>query len=181
MSVWSYIHGTITVSPMGRTQAEKRFILETALNHLPKITGSEGDMGVYIVQKNGHSSSCTHDEFMMYSNLGNDERHLENDHPFFLTQDEYIVVLDAALRRWEYDETLRAFNKWITRLAKRVSIMGMLVEVNGYDRGKIFGRKEAEYYLSLNESPSWWNEGESNWCERILPSYLTSEFTEDND
>ena len=32
MSWWTYINGTITVEPMGRTQAEKRYILETAVN-----------------------------------------------------------------------------------------------------------------------------------------------------
>ena len=43
MSWWTYINGTITVSPMGRTQAEKRYILETVLDHLPLVTGSERD------------------------------------------------------------------------------------------------------------------------------------------
>ena len=63
MSSWTYINGTITVRPMGRTQPEKRYILETVLNHLPRVTGSEGDMNVYIIQKNGHNSSCSCDEF----------------------------------------------------------------------------------------------------------------------
>lgn len=48
MSSWTYINGTITVRPMGRTQPEKRYILETVLNHLPRVTGSEGDMNIYI-------------------------------------------------------------------------------------------------------------------------------------
>lgn len=51
MSYWTYINGTITVSPMGRTQPEKRYILETVLNHLPRVTGSEGDMNVYHSEK----------------------------------------------------------------------------------------------------------------------------------
>ena len=51
MSSWTYINGTVTVHPMGRTQPEKRYILETVLNHLPRVTGSEGDMDVYIIQK----------------------------------------------------------------------------------------------------------------------------------
>lgn len=51
MSYWTYINGTITVRPMGRTQPEKRYILETVLNHLPRVTGSEGDMNTYIIQK----------------------------------------------------------------------------------------------------------------------------------
>ena len=63
MSYWTYINGTITVRPMGRTQPEKRYILETVLNHLPRVTGSEGDMNTYIIQKNGYNSSCSCDEF----------------------------------------------------------------------------------------------------------------------
>lgn len=63
MSSWTYINGTITAEPLGRTQAEKRYILETVLNHLPRVTVSEGDMDVYIIQKNGYNSSLSHDEF----------------------------------------------------------------------------------------------------------------------
>ena len=59
MSWWTYINGTITVEPMGRTQAEKRYILETVLNHLPIVTGSERDMEVHIIQKDGHNSSSS--------------------------------------------------------------------------------------------------------------------------
>lgn len=39
MSSWTYIQGTITVSPIGRTQAEKRYILDTVLAHLPIVSG----------------------------------------------------------------------------------------------------------------------------------------------
>lgn len=48
MSSWIYINDTITVHPMGGTQPERRYILETVLNHLPRVTGSEGDMNVYM-------------------------------------------------------------------------------------------------------------------------------------
>lgn len=63
MSSWVYINGTITVSPIGCTQAQKRYILDTVLAHLPIVSGSEKDMDVYVIQKNGHNSSCSHDEF----------------------------------------------------------------------------------------------------------------------
>lgn len=52
MSYWTYVNGTVIVSPMGRTQAEKRYILDTVLSHLPRVTGSEGDMNVYVIQSN---------------------------------------------------------------------------------------------------------------------------------
>ena len=41
MSYWTHINGVIDVSPMGRTPAEQRYILETVLNHLPIVSGSE--------------------------------------------------------------------------------------------------------------------------------------------
>lgn len=63
MSYWTYVNGTITVSPMGRTQAEKEYILKTVLNHLPLVTGSERDMNVYIIQKNGSNTCSSCDEF----------------------------------------------------------------------------------------------------------------------
>ena len=68
MSFWTYINGTITVEPMGRTQAEKRYILETILNHLPLVTGSEKDMNVYIIQKNGANSFSSCDEYGEHTN-----------------------------------------------------------------------------------------------------------------
>lgn len=51
MSWWTYINAFIVVYPTGRTQLEKKYILDTVLTHLPLVTGSEGDMDVYVVQK----------------------------------------------------------------------------------------------------------------------------------
>ena len=73
MSYWTYINGVIDVSPWGRSQAEKRYILDTVLSHLPKVTGSERDMNIYVIQKSGFNESSSHDEFEQYSNLGNDK------------------------------------------------------------------------------------------------------------
>lgn len=64
MSSWTYVNGTIVVSPLGRTQHEKRYILETVLEHLPVVTGSEIDMEVYVIQKRGHNHTRYSDEFL---------------------------------------------------------------------------------------------------------------------
>lgn len=99
MSYWTYIQGTITVRPMGRTQPEKRYILETVLNHLPRVTGSEGDMNTYIIQKNGHNSSCSCDEFgEVTNNLTDWYGNKSHTRGALRTQDEYILVVNAALR-----------------------------------------------------------------------------------
>ena len=51
MSFWSCVKGISEGYPMGRTQAEMRYILETVLSHLPPVSGSEGNMKVHVVQK----------------------------------------------------------------------------------------------------------------------------------
>ena len=163
MSTWTYITGVITVDPMGRTQPEKRYILDTILEHLPRVTGSERDMHIHVVQKDGYNSSSSHNEF--------DEWIPWKDNR---TQTEYIVVIEASLRdRW-FSETLRELNKWLNRLAKRAGIKELLVKLNGYDRG--LGWKEtiisnSKPYQEMAEWPSWWPEksgGEPMWCEYLM-------------
>lgn len=166
MSWWTYVTGTVTVSPIGRTQAEKRYILDTVLNHLPKVTGSERDMNTYVIQKNGYNSSCSHDEFGQYSNLGNGYR-WNSGHPSFEIQDKYMIVVDASLRDRKFEETLKEFNDWLCRLAKRISIEDILVRVKGYEREYIF--KERDPYEKMFEYPSWCNKtGEPTWSEYLM-------------
>ena len=93
MSYWTYVNGTITVNPMGRTQAEKRYILETVLNHLPIVSGSERDMDTYIIQKNGTNSSCSCDEYGDMTNNLTDCYGNRNRHSGWLRiQEQYIIV-----------------------------------------------------------------------------------------
>ena len=174
MSSWTYITGTITVSPIGRTQAEKRYILDTVLAHLPIVSGSEKDMDVYVIQKNGHNSSSSHDEFGERTNnlvdwYGNRTR----SRGMLRTQDEYILVVDAALRDREFDETYREFIKWLVRLGKRVMIDNVLVQISGYDKSTIIKDHCSwqNVFDNLFENPSWTNDdGEVNWCEYMLYS-----------
>lgn len=177
MSYWTYINGTITVSPIGRTQAEKRYVLDTVLEHLPRVTGSEGDMNVYTIQKKGHNCSSSSDEFGQVTNnlvsrYGNKSRN-----GWLNTQDEYILVVDAALRDREFKQTYREFVKWIVRLGKRVMIEDVLVEINGYDKSSIIRNDNVKskknswkkVFDDIFEDPTWVNEGgEPNWCEFML-------------
>lgn len=178
MSYWTYINGTVTVSPMGRTQAEKRYILETVLNHLPRVTGSEGDMNVYIIQKNGYNSSCSCDEFGdRTNNLKDRYGNKSYDRGWLQTQDEYILVVDAALRDREFEQTYKEFIKWFIRLCKRVDYRNVIVEIKGYGKSTIIKnrniqRKKYSYrsvFDELFESPSWNNDtGEVNWTEFMM-------------
>ena len=151
MSYWTYITGTITVSPIGRTQAQKRYILDTVLAHLPIVSGSERDMNVYVIQKNGHNSSSSCDEFgERTNNLTNRYGNRTRNRGMLRTQDEYILVVDAALRDREFNQTYREFMKWLVRLGKRVMIDHILVKISGYDKTTVIKDRSVQ-----NEKYSW--------------------------
>ena len=63
MSMWNYVRGLIELDVPGRTQAEKNYILQTVIDHLPKVTGSEKSMNIYTIQTAGHDSWQNFDEF----------------------------------------------------------------------------------------------------------------------
>lgn len=180
MSDWSYITGTIVVSPMGRTQAEKRYILDTVLNHLPIVSGSENDMNVYVIQKNSYNSSSSCDEFGQVTNNLIDRYGKKNRKTGWLrTQDKYILVVDGALRDREFEQTYREFMKWLCRLAKRVRVEDILVEVKGYEKSTIIRNTNIQskkyswntVFGEMFETPSWCSDdefAEPNWCEYLL-------------
>lgn len=165
MSYWTYINGIVTVSPMGRTQAEKRYILETVLDHLPRVTGSEGNMKAYIIQKDGYNSSSSHTEFGEWGGYyGWDTLSTEVQH-------EYLLVINVSLRDRMFDQTYREFQKWLCRLAKRVFIEDILVEVTGQNKSSLI-HGDSDRYRDMWENPSWYDDedatGESNWCEYLM-------------
>ena len=178
MSSWTYINGTITAEPLGRTQAEKRYILETVLNHLPRVTGSEGDMDVYIIQKNGYNSSLSCDEFgERTNNLVDIYGNKSFDRGRMRVQDEYILVVNAALRDREFDQTYKEFIKWLVRLCKRVMCEDILVEIKGYDKSTVIKDRNIQnkayswqsVFDGLFENPSWCRDGkEPNWTEYLM-------------
>ena len=172
MSSWTYITGTIVVSPMGRTQSEMTYILETVLDHLPYVTGSEKDMDVYIVKKRGYNISSSHNEFGEY---GGYRRHnsLATE-----MQDNYILVVNGSFRDRTFDRTYREFQNWLCRLAKRISVEDVLVEVKGWERSCIITNPKVNkksswqtVYGQMLEGPSWHRgnkNGEVNWCEYLM-------------
>ena len=151
MSFWCYVNGTVTVRPMGRTQAEKRYILDTVLEHLPIVTGSEADMNVYVIQKNGYSSSCSHDEFgEITNNLVDSYGDRSRERGSLETQDEYILVVDGSFRDREFDQTYREFVKWLCRLGKRIRIEDALVEVKEYGKSTIIKNTNIQRCKAMN-------------------------------
>lgn len=173
MSYWTYVNGNIIVSPMGRTQAEKRYILETVLDHLPLVTGSEKNMNVYIIQKKGYEDFSSHTEFGEYGGYRNWETLSTN------MQSEYILVVYGSFRDREFEQTYKEFQRWICRLAKRVDIEDVIVEISGYGKSEIIRNHllKSQYsyqtvYGQMFEKPTWcYNDGEvhePNWCEYLM-------------
>ena len=173
MSWWTYITGTITVKPMGRTQAEKRYILDTVLSHLPLVTGSERDMEVYTIQKNGTNSSSSCDEYgERTNNLTDFYGNHDQKRGWLRVQDEYILVVNGAFRDREFNETFREFMKWLCRLSKRVPVYDVLVRIYDYYKSYVIDNYNISDspYSAMNEWPSWCEEsnGEPCWAEHLM-------------
>ena len=173
MSHWTHINGTIKVSPMGRTQPEMTYILQTVLEHLPKVTGSEEDMKVYMIQERGYDMSSSCDEFDMRTDKG--VKHFWNSkYGSFETQNSYMLIVRGDLRDRELEETNKEFQRWLCRLAKRVSVEDVLVRIdNDYLEKEIVINEKWGKYSDMWEDPSWAKarkdeDLEPNWCEYLM-------------
>ncbi|MCM1221203.1 MAG: hypothetical protein NC548_42665 [Lachnospiraceae bacterium] len=124
MSKWTYVRGTIKVNTYGGTDAEAMFMAQTVVDHLPRITGSEGDVDFYLIRPNGHSSASNVDEFMKRSNLYTDRYY-----KMFETQTEIIIVLDGNLRDRDLQTTIRETTKMLNRLSSKLDIESCLVNI----------------------------------------------------
>ena len=181
MSYWTHIRGLITVSPIGRTQAEKRFVLETVLNHLPIVSGSEDDMAVHIIQRSGNTDSCSHDEFgNRTNNLLDRDGYRDRNHGWMRMQSNYFLVVEGDLRDRSFKEGLKSFITWLCRLAKRVMVMEINVRITGnwflLGHDNVYNITDAEPYYQIFEDPSWLvDDGQPksfNWCEQIIKRRL---------
>ena len=128
-------------------------------------------MQVYVIQESGHTIVSTHDEFIQKTNnlrqIGWDCM-THSRHGFMYIQSQYLLVVDGALRNRDFETTYREFMKWITRLAKRVSVDDVLVRV--YDENKSSLVNDCgERFLAMYELPSWARgDGHSNWTEYMM-------------
>ena len=151
MSWWTYVNGLIMVEPAGCTQPEKRYVLETVLAHLPKVTGSEEVMKVKKKKKVGYSGSANFNEFFETAYRGD-----------IKTQDYYYLVLEGQFRDRMYEQTFRELNKFLNRLAKRVYVDDILIRLTGWDKEIVISNSDPyqdmyEYSADSNkDEPAWW-------------------------
>lgn len=172
MSYWTHILGVIEVSPMGRTQHEKTYILNTVLDHLPIVTGSERNMNISInVGRENGSSSC--DEFYMRTNnLTDSYGEKSRKHGWLRTADCYYLTIYGDFRDRLFNQTFHEFQKWLCRLSKRVDVNHVSVTILSDDH-KPYHIEEYGWdnpYSEMFEMPSWIeaSEGEPTWCEYLM-------------
>ena len=68
-------------------------------------------------------------------------------------QSEYFVIVDGSLRDRFFEQTFMEFNKWLNRLAKRVSVEEILVKVS--DLNKEYFYTNSLPYEDMYEYPNW--------------------------
>ena len=134
---------------MGRNQPETRYILDTVLEHLPAVTGSEGDMHVEVIQKTGYNSSSNCNEFGEFI-----------PGKRYRVQTYYQVIIYGNLRE---------LNKWPNRLAKRVCVNDILVKIRGQNKKLIISNQKP--YQNMEECPIWScdnKDGNPAWAEYLM-------------
>jgi len=103
-------------------------------------------------------------EFGQWSNLGD-----IGDYGMFEMQTQYLLTLDAHLRDTVFEDTFRNFQKWLCRLAKRVSVLDLLIKItDDLDVAKTTIIQNAQPYEEMFEYPlgSIGNkDGEPAWYE----------------
>ena len=144
MSMWTYVRGLIELDVPGRTQAEKNYILQTVIDHLPKVTGSEQSMNIYTIQTAGHNSWQNFDEF--YNRVED-----------FRTQSRYFLVLDGNLRDRYYKDTFKELNNFLNRLGKRLMVDSVYVRLYNYEHSHIFTNKNDCYGKMFENDNPWYN------------------------
>lgn len=98
--------------------------VQTVVNHLPRVYGSEQDMHVLIQRMPGPGSMfSSHDDMGRASNL-----HEYGE--MFGAESQYILTLSGHLRDTTFDETFKNMVNFLTRLATRLCIEDMSVNIS---------------------------------------------------
>ena len=152
MSNWVQIRGSVFLSVQGRTQHEKDYILNTVLDHLPIVSGSEKNMKPFIIRDNDPNSFKSYDEHGFMTNNLTDRYGDRNFKTGCLRKsDRYIIAIWASLRDRLFEESFREFQKWLCRLAKRIYIEDVLVSIDGYSE---IEKKYKTYIINTFKSDS---------------------------
>lgn len=129
MSNWTTVSGVIEVDTYAGTTHKARYITECVINHLPRISGSEGDVDIFINQPSNYNLSSSCDELCAETNL------MEKDYYGFRqhkVQTKTIITVQGHLRDTYSNEIYRQVVKWLTRLSKRLHVCSVHLYVADY-------------------------------------------------
>ena len=157
MSAWTYVHGMLEVDTFAQTSAEAIFKVQTVIDHLPQITGSEGPARFTVVPRLGHNTSSNCDELEHRSNLG--VRHGFREYCSFEAQTRVLLMLCGELRDRYFEQTLRETTKCLARLSTRADVLNCLVRVSSYEKEYIFN--DPQWMIEAPSSE--WTSGLVNW------------------
>ena len=111
------------------------------------------DMNVYVIQKNGHNSFRSCDEFgQVTNNLTDNYSNKNRSNGWLRIQKEYILVVNGSFQDQHFKQTYKEFFKLLCRLTKRVFVKDVLVEIKGYDISTII-RNINDVYGKMFENP----------------------------
>ena len=173
MSHWTYIFGTIEVDVPGRTQAEIDYILTTILDHLPRVSGSEKDMEVYVNRRKGDNCSSSEDEYGdRTNNLTNIYGIKDQSYGWLRKQSSYVLTVRGSLRDCTFEPTFRSFMNWLCRLSKRLNVTSVLVRICAGDHSTVINANGfGNEYEAMYENPSWSSDNPDKipcWWEHLM-------------
>lgn len=119
MSKWTHVRGVIIVDSFGRSDAESIYIVQTVVNNLPLITGSERNVEYHINLLNRPTSYSETDEFGRNSNLSK----------WFETRTNAIISMFGELRDRTFNITTKEVVNTLNRLSKRLIVNDCLISV----------------------------------------------------
>lgn len=163
MSFWTHVSGVVEVNVYGSTQPQIEYILNTVLEHLPRITGSEGDVHVHPIKQHGHNCCSTHDEFEMRTNNATTEYgEKSRRYGMYYMQQQYSLVLEGSLRDRMFDTTKTELLKWLCRLSKRLHVDTVVVKLwDDYDRELVISNPDP--FEDMYE----WRDDEIRWTDYL--------------
>lgn len=160
MSMWTYVRGVILVDTWADYTPAALYQAQSVVDHLPRITGSEGPVQFYVTSRRGYNMVRFCDEYDQQSNLG--EGRFQDK---FKSQSEVLITLCGNLRDRMLPQTLRETTRALTRLASRLDVGTCLVSIED-DCGQRFLFNNPEWLRQIPNS-DWLLQHcvARHWCE----------------
>lgn len=125
MSKWTNVTGIIKANTYCGSSAKSLYYAQDTIDHLPRITGSEGSASVHVMLADGYNVISNMDNWGQRANLGNGNN---GDYEY---QSRVLITIDGSLRDRDFNQTLRETSRCLFRLGRHMPIDRMLVMVSG--------------------------------------------------